>query len=396
MIALEKGKCMSRRRHKIIYWIFRHPVWLFLKIKFGYKYKKIKKLPENYLVISNHTTDYDPLMVAMSFKKQMYYVASEHISNWGLASKLLKFGFDPILRSKGTIAASTVKAILRRLKGGDNVCLFAEGTRTWDGVTNSIHPSTASLVRAGRCGLVTYKLTGGYFSTPMWSASGNVRRGPISGAPVNVYTKEQIAAMSDLELAEAINRDLYEDAYARQLSDPKRYKSKNGAEGLESLIFMCPSCNKYDTLSSQGNTVRCEACGLEIGYDEYGMLSGIEQKTVYQLASWQREKITEDVGNGKIYEIEESEMFMIRNHERVSKDKGKLSISCESLICGDVEIPIGKIPDMAMHGKYALVFSYDGEYIEIVATKRSNMLKFQLYYQDAKKLIVAQKEKSTL
>lgn len=385
---------MSRRRHKIIYWIFRHPVWLFLKIKFGYKYKKIKELPENYLVISNHTTDYDPVMVAMSFKKQMYYVASEHVSNWGLASKLLRFGFDPILRSKGTIAASTVKAILRRLKGGDNVCLFAEGTRTWDGVTHPIHPSTASLVRAGRCGLVTYRLVGGYFATPMWSASGNVRRGPISGAPVNVYTKEQIAAMSDSELVEAINRDLYEDAYARQLAEPKVYKSKKGAEGLESLIYICPACGKYDTLSSKDNTVRCSSCGLEMKYDEYGMLSGIEQKTVYQLAALQREKIREDVSAGKIYEIDEAEMFVVKNHERISKAKGKLSISFDSLICGDVEIPIVKIPDIAMHGRYAMVFPYDGEYLEIVGSKNSNVLKFQLYYQDAKKLINSQKEQA--
>ena len=382
---------MSRMRHRVIYSLLRFPVKLFLKIKFGYKSKKAKDLPENYIVISNHTTDYDPIMVAMSFKRQMYYVASEHISDWGTAYKLLKFGFDPILRSKGTIAASTVKSILRRLKSGDNVCLFAEGARTWDGVTCPIHPSTASLVKAGRCGLVTYKLEGGYFSTPMWSASSNVRRGPISGAPINVYTKEQIAGMSDAELAEAINRDLYEDAYAKQLENPQRYKSKRGAEGLESLIFICPACGKYDTLSSEGNIVRCSECELEMSYDEYGMLSGTEQKTVRQLSDVQREKIREDANNGKIYEISNAEMFTIQNHERILRSSGKLSVSGESLCCGEIEIPLEKLPDLAMHGRRALVFSYGGEYFEIVGPKNSNMLKFQLYYQDAKKLINAQK-----
>jgi len=83
---------MSRMRHRVIYSLLRFPVKLFLKIKFGYKSKKAKDLPENYIVISNHTTDYDPIMVAMSFKRQMYYVASEHISDWGTAYKLLKFG----------------------------------------------------------------------------------------------------------------------------------------------------------------------------------------------------------------------------------------------------------------------------------------------------------------
>lgn len=43
-------------------------------------------LPENYIVLSNHVTDYDPLLVGVSFPGQMYFVASEHITRWDIAS----------------------------------------------------------------------------------------------------------------------------------------------------------------------------------------------------------------------------------------------------------------------------------------------------------------------
>lgn len=79
-----------------------------MKLKFGYRYEKpkTKELPETYIVLSNHVTDYDPIFVGMSFRKQMYFVASAHITRWGLASKLLKHCFAPIIRYKGTTAAS--------------------------------------------------------------------------------------------------------------------------------------------------------------------------------------------------------------------------------------------------------------------------------------------------
>ncbi|MBE6700135.1 MAG: hypothetical protein E7584_07870 [Ruminococcaceae bacterium] len=56
--------------------------FLFAKLKFNFKFKKPKKeeLPENYIVLSNHVTDYDPILVGLSFPHQMYFVASEHIT----------------------------------------------------------------------------------------------------------------------------------------------------------------------------------------------------------------------------------------------------------------------------------------------------------------------------
>ena len=113
----KKQKTKSHKlRHKIFYNILRPFVIIFLKIKFRYKYKKPKNLPKNYLVISNHTTDYDPLFLAASFKKQMYFVASEHLARWKTAFKLLNYAFEPIIRYKATPAVSTIMKMLKKLR----------------------------------------------------------------------------------------------------------------------------------------------------------------------------------------------------------------------------------------------------------------------------------------
>jgi DNA-directed RNA polymerase specialized sigma subunit len=77
--------------------------------------------------------------------------------------------------------------------------MFAEGTRTWDGVTCPILPSTAKMVKSAGCGLVTYKLIGGYFTSPRWGGA-SIRRGMLHGAPVKVYTPETLQTMSNEEL----------------------------------------------------------------------------------------------------------------------------------------------------------------------------------------------------
>ena len=66
-------------RLNTIWKMLRPLVSIFLKIKFGYRYKKAKNLPDNYIVLANHTTDFDPLFVGVSFEKNMRFVASGHM-----------------------------------------------------------------------------------------------------------------------------------------------------------------------------------------------------------------------------------------------------------------------------------------------------------------------------
>ena len=104
------------KKHKIIYRLFHPPVKLFLKLKFGYTYETAKNLPENYIVLSNHVTDFDPIFVAASFPQQMYFVASEHIVRWKKFFKFIDYCFAPIVRYKGSIAATTVKEVFQKVR----------------------------------------------------------------------------------------------------------------------------------------------------------------------------------------------------------------------------------------------------------------------------------------
>lgn len=371
------------RRHTLFYTTLRPLVALFLKLKFGYRYETVKDVPGNYIVLSNHATDYDPLFVGVAFPKQMYFVASEHIARWKRFFKLLNYFLAPIMRYKGTVATSTVMDVLRKVRKGANVCIFAEGVRTWDGVTCPILPSTAKLIKASGCALVTYKLTGGYFVSPGWS-DGNLRKGPIRGSLVRVYTKEELAAMTQDEIYDVITNDLYEDAYARQMENPQKYFGKNLAMSLTNLAFICPKCGAIETMYTKGNDVFCSKCDMHFHYTEYGMLEGIPYRTVKELSDWQKARVASDVASGITYTSPDAELITVADHQETPVAHGMLSISARALTCGDTELLLKDISDLAIHGRHALVFTAAGKYYELKTPSNANTLKFLLFYEEWK------------
>lgn len=373
------------RKH-VFFWRLLVPlVRIFLWFRFGYTAKKVKNVPGPYIVLCNHVTDWDPLFLGSAFRDQMYFVASEHIARWPVAYKFLRFAFAPIMRYKGTVAASTVVEVLRKIKAGCSVAIFAEGVRCWDGVTGPILPSTGKLIKSARCGLVTYRICGGYFVSPNWT-EGNLRRGPVWGSPVGVYTKEELASMSVDEINQLINRDLYENAYERQLEDPQVYKCKALSKGFENLMYLCPSCGKMDTIVSEDNEIRCTACGHHFHYTDKGLLEGTKFVTAREVLRWQKLKTRNLAEDGQGCSAPSGRLLTVDNHEETQVAEGPVTLSWDGICCGETRIPLDSISELTMHGRHALVFQSGRTYYELLIAPGCNALKFQIFYEAYRKV----------
>ncbi len=374
------------KRHRILWKILLPLVRIFLRIKFNYTCERVKDAPEKFIVLANHTTDFDPLFVGSSFKNFMRFVGSEHIARWKVFP-LLKFAFDPIMRYKGMTASSAVMEMIRTVRGGTSVCMFAEGVRSWDGLPSPILPATGKVIKSAKCALITYRISGGYFSSPMWSAGSGTRKGRLHGRPVNIYTAEQLSKMSVAEINDIINADLYEDAYEVQKQNPVKYKGKNLAEKLETMLFICPQCGKMDAISSKGDTISCTSCGHSFTYDEYGMLHGCRFDTVRDLSLWQKDEIAKHAGS-VTYTSPAVTLIKVENHVETPLYTGTVTMTAEKLTCGDYEFNVADLMDLAMHGRHALVFSTNEGYYEIIVENGGNALKYQLLFNVLKKSVV--------
>ena len=350
-------------RHVFIWKLMRPLVRLILLIRFNYRCRTVApKGP--CIVVCNHVTDWDPLLVGAAFRDQMYFLASEHIMRLGFVSRMLDWLVHPIVRQKSGSAAGAVKEMLRTLKNGCSVALFPEGNRCWDGVTRDFPASTGKLVRSGGASLVTFRLRGGYLSSPRWSGD-SVRRGELRGELVKVYTPEELAKMSVTQINAAIARDIHVDAFDDQRSRPVLYRGKRLAENLETLLFVCPKCFSVGTLFSADDVFRCRRCGFETRYAPTGAFIGGDApfSDVRGWNRWQDKQIEKRCAGAAadepIFSDEGLELYSVqsgRSSELVGR--GAIALYRDRLeLPGGISVPVGEISGMSLRGPTDLYLS---------------------------------------
>ncbi|MBR3293737.1 MAG: 1-acyl-sn-glycerol-3-phosphate acyltransferase [Oscillospiraceae bacterium] len=330
------------------------------------------------LLISNHVSAWDPLIVACCLpKKQIYFVASEHIFRLGLLTRLLNWLVAPIPRRKASLGTDTVKSCLRHLRDGHSVCLFAEGEQSWDGMNVPVFPATGKLVKSCGATLVTFRIEGGYLSLPRWGKG--VRRGLVQVYPVGIYPPEQLKTMSGEEINALINRDIAENAWQRQRQQPIAFRGRRRAEGLETALYLCPRCRHISSLHSRGDRVFCD-CGFSLRYTEIGFFEPKEPfESIAEWERWQRSALPEQLSktDGLLFSDAPAVLSRIdAGHRDELVGSGELQQYKDRLCCAGREFPLAAIRYMAMVQANLLLIGCEDGYYQIRAKGRMNLRKY--------------------
>lgn len=391
MKKLTKEERATRRRYRrhVRWWKFLHLFGPIIKGMYKLHYDKVPEINGSYLVLANHTTNLDPAIVGLNFKKHMYFVASEHVYRQGWKSKILWWIFEPIAKMKGSSDTLTVMKTIRTLREGKNVCIFAEGNRTWNGKSDPslLTSALGKLVKASAANLVTYKIEGGFFADPRWGYSR--RKGWVHEGVVNVYKKEQLKDMSAEEIVDVIRKDIYQNDYETQAKNPVRYKGKNLAEGLETALCVCPECKSIGKLTTLKNSIKCTKCDLSTEYTEYGYFSdGFKFHTIEEWDDWQEAFYKDYISQipdttSPLFADEDVELNALsQDHSSQSLGKGTFTMFKDRFEFTTNEkttvIPFNEIPDMSIFAKTGLTFKNDksGIHYEFKTDRRLNVRKY--------------------
>ena len=380
----ERAYQRQRRTYRTLY----KPAKLLMEGLLNYSYTLGPKIEGPCLILSNHVTDFDPILVGLSFPEHMYYVAGENVMRMGFLSKIVTRYASVIQRVKGTTDAEAALQILRTLRKGRNVCMFAEGNRTFTGETLPIAPATAKLVKMARSTLITYRLTGGYLSTPRWST--HRRKGRMTGAPVGVYPPEELKKMSEAEIVDLLARDLYENAYETQAKGPVAFKGKALAETLETALYLCPKCHRIDTLHSDGDRFYCD-CGLSMTIDEYGFFRGEELPftTPLEWDKWQEaemEKLAETLGEEAAFSDEGQTLNRKEDdHSLTPLTTGTMALYRDRLTLGEYTFPLHDLRGIGLIQRQGMVFSTADADYAVTATKLRCVRKYHTLFEYLKR-----------
>lgn len=277
----KKKKLWMRNRHRVVTVLVRPFLALAARLLYNIKIDRFQEQGDrNWLILSNHQTDFDQFFVGLAFKKPVYYVAMEDLFSNGFISKLISWLVAPIPILKATNDVRAVMTCIRLAREGGTVALFPEGNRTYSGRTCYIKPSVAALAQKMGLPIAIFRIEGGYGVKPRWADS--ARRGQMKAGVRRVIEPEEYKGMTKDELYELICRELWVD----EAKNDGLYPSKKSAEALERVLYVCPECGLSE-FESEGETFTCKKCGQKHRYCPDKHLEAIGGKTNFPyVAQW--------------------------------------------------------------------------------------------------------------
>lgn len=337
-------------------------------------------------LICNHVTNLDPLLLSLSSPRRLLiYVASENIlRNSPLLRRLLYWALSPISRRKGASAVDTCRKIVRTLRSGKSVCLFAEGETTWNGKTGPVKPGTDVLVRASGAPLVTYCFEGGYCTSPRWSRG--LRCGKMRGHVTGIYSADQIRAMSDETLRSVIDSGIREDAFLRQHQEHVAYHGKHMMDQAEVLLFLCPQCHRTGTLRGSNRQVSCP-CGFSVTFDECMLPSDPSPfPDLCAWDEWQTSAFAEMIAENKVREIHDDQekllLFEIQPDNTMHlASQGGISMNRHEMVIGSMHFSLSEVTDIALLQNRKAAFSCQDRYYELQSPSPLCLRKYRLLWQ---------------
>jgi 1-acyl-sn-glycerol-3-phosphate acyltransferase len=159
------------------------------------------------LLLANHQSNLDPIVIGLATKRKLNYLARQTLFAFGPLRWLMQ-SLDAIAIDREGTGLGGIKETLKRLKRGEMVLMFPEGTRTPDGEVQPLKPGFTVLAKRARVPLVPVAIDGTFDA---WPRQQRLPRSAVIhvqfGEPIDTETA---ASMSDAELSSEVERRIRE------------------------------------------------------------------------------------------------------------------------------------------------------------------------------------------
>jgi 1-acyl-sn-glycerol-3-phosphate acyltransferase len=159
------------------------------------------------LVLSNHQSHFDPVLVGLCVDRRLNYLARQTLFGFAPFRWLIET-LDAIPIDREGLGIAGLKETLRRLKRGEMVLIFPEGTRTADGEVAALKPGFSALARRGDVRLLPVGLDGAFDAWPRTKLLPRVGVVHVAFGPP--LSSEDIARFDERELVTEVERRIRE------------------------------------------------------------------------------------------------------------------------------------------------------------------------------------------
>lgn len=289
---------MSRKKNKknkkigkpnrLLYWLIYHVLYPRYRRRYGLvmDVDVLREIKGPALVIAPHTSNKDHWLLGLAlYPTRPTFVVSEHFA----ANPKLR----PFLRLAHVITkkmfcpdVGTIMNIMRAAREGNTIVLFPEGRLTCNGRTGTLTDGTATLAK--KLGFDVYAVTanGASLTFPKWATK--PRRGTIRITAEKLMTADEVKSLPLSQIEERMQQAIAHDDAAAMAG--VAYRSVAMAEGIDGILYRCPSCQKELTLQVVGHDITCP-CGMHAQLDQRYRMHGVPFHTVLEWYDWQSDLV---------------------------------------------------------------------------------------------------------
>ena len=141
-------------------------IWVGFHFGWSYRSEGFHYVPRRgpYLIVANHQSFLDPLLVGLAVRKRLTYLARKSLFKGHFGAFLRSVRCVPV--DQDGVAKEGLKAILEKLKEGHPVLVFPEGERSGNGQMQPLRPGIQLLIKRSLCPVLPVGLAGGFESFP--------------------------------------------------------------------------------------------------------------------------------------------------------------------------------------------------------------------------------------
>lgn len=347
----------------------------------------LSKLEPPYIVLANHSgfADVGGLIKLLSPNAANFVISETQIVKW---PKLIKYlGILP--KKQFTVDTSLIRDINYVLSKKRPVVIYPEAKLSVVGELNIIKPAASKLVKMLKVPLVTVCFHGSYIHKPRWAKS--KRFVPIYAEAKLAVSKEEVAEISADEIHKRIIENLSYDDYAYQLENKISVNVPDLCEGLENVLYKCPSCGEEFAMKTRGNVIQCAKCESAAIQNEYGSLLDCKFDKVTDWYFWQRECVKEELEKGAyrfedFFRVEKlvGKKYVDFGEAKLVHDESGISASWSG---GSLSFKAGAFYTLSFNGEYIYLPASDAVYRFKRLNKVGSTAKLNLAIEEQTKLL---------
>ena len=196
-----------------------------------------------------------------------------------------------------------------------SVLMYPEASYSFDGTATPLPRKLGVALKNLDVPVVSVITQGAFQHDPLYNGL-QLRKVKVSADVSCLLTREEIREKSAEELQAILDRQFSFDNFAWQYENGVEIDETFRADGLNRILYKCPSCGSEGKMEGKGIKLRCHHCGKTYGLSTLGRLVAEDGKPAFQHIPdwyrWQREEVKKEIENGTYHWEDEVEVQRCR------------------------------------------------------------------------------------